>query len=451
MRLSRIPSIGVLGFSQIVCVGISVAGFAILARTIGPTPFAVFASISFAFTLIALATDLSPQGFLLVRGYTLDARRSARQIATLSAGFGSVVVLAVVYFCVPLALKVDVSITAAVVTGAAVALQFLSQNLRAPLLEIRAYSSIAVSDIVAYLTSVAVAIGLSQLWPTVETLCTQLLVLVMVRNAVMVVRHVQLRRLLQPSVSEDPAADSFRAAVSYGSRVLPLNVSSYASRSLDSGVLPAILSLQAAATYSRSFQLVVAPLTQLQLAVGGAAVARLAEAKRSGDFKLLSRRIWRMVCLFSSCASTLICLLSPVISRVFFGPTWLNPGAFISAMSCLLPGFFVVTFCAWHLQVGAVLRRSVAQLLIGLIVPLSAIAGALTFGPQGALLGLVGASLFVPLLVLGVQYSMLPPFTTRKGLQAQFVGAWALPAIAFVSTSVFFSDFWRIQWTQMTH
>ncbi len=63
---------------------------------------------------------------------------------------------------------------------------------------------------------------------------------------------------------------------------MPLNVASYASRSIDSGVLPLILPAAAAATYSRSYQLIVSPVTQIQLSLGGAIVERLARHSSRG-------------------------------------------------------------------------------------------------------------------------------------------------------------------------
>ncbi|UFU14571.1 oligosaccharide flippase family protein [Curtobacterium sp. C1] len=383
--------------------------FAILSRLIAPSAYAQFAVLAFVYTICSLATDLSSMGFLLVHGDSATNRRLAWRSATLSAAGGAclLAIAATTLTLAPLPLGPPGLANSAILVLGLVA-QALSQPPRAQLMLRRAYSRIAVTDIAATAVTVVVTVLLAQVNASVTVLCTQLTLLSVVR--LLLVAALSARRETFSDMANGSSGGAAMGPVAYGLRVLPLNVASYASRSIDSGVLPLILPATAAATYSRSYQLIISPITQIQLSLGGALVERLAR-HADGDPAAARRfngALWAALHTLTFSAAIALSLGAPLIQSIFFGPAWQHVDVFVAAMAALLPSLTLSTYISWKLQISANIRHSLANLTVLMLVPFLAITLALTSGTSGAVIGLAAGALIQGLLLAIMHRSYLP-------------------------------------------
>jgi len=403
------PSIGWLPAGQVVLLVASLLTFAVLSRLIEPAAYAQFAVLTFAYTLCSLATDLSSMGFLLVHGDFAANRRAAWRSAYISATGGVLLLLAANTLLVAAPLPLGppgVLNTAVLVVG--LAAQALSQPPRGQLMVRRAYSQIALTDVSATVVTFGATIALASLYPSVTVLCVQLSLLSVARLGLVTALNARHNR--RNKSSSELLGPATANPITYGLRVLPLNVASYASRSIDSGVLPLILPAAAAATYSRSYQLIVSPVTQVQLSLGGAIVERLARHAQGDrlNAKRFDRRLWLALHSLTFTAAVALSLGAPVVQALFFGPQWTHVDLFVAAMAALLPSLTLSTYISWKLQIRADIRHSLANLLVLLLVPFFAIALAMTSGTTGAVIGLATGALFQGVILAILHRSFIP-------------------------------------------
>ena len=434
--------LGWLPASQLASLAVSTVGFAVLARTLGPAPFAIFATLIFVYTLLALGLDLSPQGYLLVNGITRSSSKAAWRVATASGAIGAI---ALGLLCVTILPSGGGPSKTAIgmCLGIAVLTQFLGQVPRAFLITERRYRTAAIIDLASTILSVSCAIALSLIIKDVAILCAQVMAYALLRLLLMFMAS---RRQI-PYTSGDAGVSSI---VSYGIRVLPLNVASYASRSLDSGILPMILPAAAAATYARSYQIVVTPVTQAQLSVGSAILQKLAAQKSQGNIDHALQRTWHTLQTTIGLCAAIIGILATPLGYVLFGPNWPMPHVFLSAMTCSLPSLATFMYFSWQMQLTANGKHSIAQLVLSICTPLTVVAAALFAGVQAGTLALVISSLAMPTFAISVYNRILKPTATSTlkpaRMQLQLFCAWVVPAAIFTITSIS-SGFWsHTQW-----
>lgn len=422
-KLPRISTLGWLPVSQAGVMVVSLTAFAFLSRLIGPEAYAQFAVLAFVYSICALVTDFSAMGYLLVHGDSAATRR-ASWVSAVSSSFSGVIVLAAVLAAMsfaPLPLGPPGFANSAILVAGLVA-QALAQPIRGQLMLRRDYPQIATTDFLATLVAYGTTILVATRTESVTVLCMQL-------TLTSVLRLLLLRLMLRRHRTADDRLDRARSgrsaeAFAYGLRVMPLNVAAYASRSIDSGVLPLILPAAAAATYARSYQLIVSPITQVQLSLGGAIVERIARHETSSpdERNRFDKRLWLTLHAVTLFAAVALSLCSPLIKAVFFGPGWLHVDLFIASMGVLLPALTLSTYMSWKLQVRANLRHSLMNLTILMLVPSFAIVAALLAGTTGAVVGLaVGALTQGCCLALVHRRSL--PVTLRYAL-AQIVLEW---------------------------
>ena len=285
---------GWLPAGQAVSLVISTVTFAVLARTLGTGPFAVFATVLFVFSVVSLLCDLSPQGFIIVHGDDQATRRATWFIvAATSAVAGAAIFVLTGAASLLIVGEILPPLAAGALSAACIA-QYIAQVPRARLVIARRYKTLAIVDISATLVAGVTAVAVSLVIASVIALAVQLLVLGVVRGGLLVIAERSLQR--------GPAGDSeiVRSAhvLRYGARVLPVNIASYLSRSLDTGFLPAFLPAAAAAAYARSYQLVVVPIGQIQLSLGPAILERLSTRATKGvsGYFLSAARQWPPLC-----------------------------------------------------------------------------------------------------------------------------------------------------------
>jgi len=408
-RFRSLSSLGWLPGSQVVLLVVSLATFAVLSRLIAPDAYAQFAVLAFVYTLCALGTDLSAMGYLLVHGDSPRNRRSAWKSASLSAGSGAAVLLLAFLALnpAPLPLGPPGVLNTAVLLAGLVA-QALVQPLRGRMMVERTYSRIAVTDVSATILAYAVTILLASQGGSVTVLCAQLAMTSVLR--LIIITILSRRGAVGGFNSSENEAESAVDPLAYGLRVMPLNVASYASRSIDSGVLPLILPAAAAATYSRSYQLIVSPVTQVQLSLGGAIVERLARHTNepgSGAANF-DKRLWLALHSVTFVAAVGLSLCAPFIEHVFFGPKWFHVDLMVSSMAALLPALTMSTYMSWKLQIRADLRHSMTNLAVLMLVPVLAIVLALVGGTVGAVIGLAAGALLQGSCLAVVHRKFLP-------------------------------------------
>lgn len=430
-RFGKSLSLGWLPASQALSLIASLAAFAVLSRELGPASYAQFAVFVFVYTMAALATDFSAMGFLLVHGVSGSLRRAAWSSSLVSAAAGVVVLSGALFLLSFMDLPtgppraVDVFI---LVSG--LVAQALIQPLRGQLMVFRRYPTIAVTDVGATLVGFGSAIFLAAQIHSVTVLCVQLALTSVARLVLTLALSILVGRKVSPDAGKGTVAGTVLEAPNpfrYGLKVLPLNVASYASRAIDSGTLPLILPVGAAAAYARSYQLIVTPVTQVQLSLGGAIVERMARrAAQPGDDGTFDKRVWKALHLVTFAAAIVLSLGAPVLEAVFFGPGWVHVALMISSMALLLPSLTLSSFMSWKLQIKAELRHSLLNLGVLLLVPMLAIVLGLLYSTNGALIGLALGALVQGLALATLHRSLLP--VTLKYAIVQILVEWAVLA-----------------------
>jgi O-antigen/teichoic acid export membrane protein len=417
---------------------ISTGGFAVLARVLGPEPYAKYAVILFVFTATSLFVDLSPQGFAIVTGFRSRVPALAAQIAAISASVGTVVLAGVILGANALFPGKEITLVETVLLELAFVGQMLAQVPRSFLVLAKRYRPMALVDVCSTAIGLMVAIGVAFAFHSALALTIQLAATALVRA---ILTSLVLPRDFSRAFVGDSSALSLRKSIAYGVRVIPLNLASYLSRSLDSGILPGILPAAAAAGYARTYQIVVVPITQLQLSLGPAVLERLSrgfELEGKHDHAL-STRLWRMLHVVAVVSGVAVAMLSPLLQAVLFGPGWPMVNVMITAMGCLLPALATATYCSWALQVQSTLSKTFSHLAVMLITPILAILGAVMGGTQLALIGLVvGAgvqSIGLAILHFRILPDRLAPTLTRLLVE------WTIMAAVFVISATL-SGFW---------
>ncbi|MBT2502715.1 oligosaccharide flippase family protein [Curtobacterium sp. ISL-83] len=415
---------------------VSLTTFAILSRLIGPVAYAQFAVLAFVYTICALATDLSAMGYLLVHGDTPHHRRAAWKSALTSAACGLVILLiallALSFAPLPQGPPGPVNMA---VLGTGLVTQALVQPLRGRMMIGRSYARIATSDVIATVIAYGITVAIATRSASVTVLCVQLALTSLLRLVIFAALSPRNSRGPRTSVKSDlrdglsTSVDPFR----YGLQVMPLNVASYASRSIDSGILPLILPATAAATYSRSYQLIVTPITQVQLSLGGAIVERLArhESSTPEDRTRFDKRLWTALHALTFTAALVLSVSASLIQKVFFGPGWFHVDLMVASMAALLPSLALSSYMSWKLQIRADFRHSIVNLVVLMLVPFLAILLAAIAGTTGAVIGLIVGAL-TQAGCLAVLHRKFLPVSLRAAL-AQIAIEWlVLAALVFV-------------------
>jgi O-antigen/teichoic acid export membrane protein len=383
----RLRKFGWLPLSQGIVFIVSTASFAVFARVLGPEPYARFAYILLIFTAVSLLTDLSPQGYILVRGAFSNTIRTAHRLAVLSGGLGSVFLTGALLFG-PVTLIPGGRLTApeiALVLAAMLA-QLGMQVSRASLVTAARYRAMAVADVGGTVIGIAAAFLSVSLGATGIALLVQLATAAICRASLVVVLAGSARKL----VSEGPR-EEFVSALHYGFRVIPLNLAAYLGRSLDSGLLPILVSPGAAAGYARSYQVVVTPFVQLQLSLGPAILERFARERReaTSTARTAQAQLWNIMLGLAGGFGVFVILASGLIEDVLFGPQWPMVQVTIAAMASCLPGIAIASFGSWMTQIDGGGGRTAAHFAGVLVTPIAVITAA-GFGDfQLALIALV--------------------------------------------------------------
>ena len=415
--------LGWLPLSQAFSLVLSLVGFAVLSRLLGSASYAQFAVLVFVYTLSSLATDLSAQGYVLVHGSSQWTRRAANRSALLSGVAGAILLALVLLFLNRLPLPLGPpTIVEMLLLLVSLVFQSAVQPVRGSLLVQRHYGRAASSDIISTAAGFAGSVALALHVHSPVVLCAQLAIVSVIRY--MVARAVLVRSMRESFEEDFGRSTNDQGPIAFGLRVLPLNVASYASRSIDSGILPFILSPAAAASYARSYQLIVTPITQVQLSLGGVIVERLATHARSSLSATadLPKRIWRVLSLTTFGSGLLLSVAAPAIQDIFFGPGWFHVRVTIAAMACILPAMTLSAFIGWQLQVAGDVRSALVNLTVLMLVPFLAILGGVLFAQDGALVGLVLGAL-VQGIALAIAHRVLLPEGLKRSL-IQIIVEW---------------------------
>jgi len=430
---SRRWRLGWLPTGQITSVAISTGCFAVLARTLGPEPFSQFALLIFVYTITSLAVDLSPAGYLLTHSWQNPKTvRATKTVAVASGAVGALVLVPTVAI-IASSLSFDDAWVTAAILGLSLVIQSLTQVPRAILIRLQKYRRVAEGEIVATLLAAIIAIAISIAIHSTIALVLQLLTLSLIRCLWMsVVEGYAKMPQLQAGSPAIPAI------ITYGFRVLPLNVAAYLSRSLDSGILPLLIPSVDAATYARSYQVVISPVSQAQVSLGGVVLAHLSDAGIGEARTKASARVWSVLLYGSGVASVAIAAGSSLIAIVLFGSKWPDAPVFITAMACAIIPLATALYSSWQLQLEARYGRSIAQLGAALVSPASVLASASMFGTVGAIVALVVSSALVPHVYIAMHGST-PGGRIRRHGQAATISA-ILTAIFFVIATS--NQFW---------
>lgn len=444
--VNLIRRFGVLPLSQGVVLAMSTLTFAWLARQLGPEHYARFAVILLAFSATSLITDLSPQGYVLVHGMKSGAIKAARHAAVISAVSGSAllcIILIAAKSTIPGASPGMLEISLLCLTLAA---QSFTQVPRARLVISGRYKSMATTDIIGTALGCAAAIVLAQTNYNAFALVLQLSLTVFIK---LVVTHALSRDHVSgpgpqaPGACKNSQRRNLIEAVTFGVRVIPLNLASYLSRALDSGLLPSLVSATAAAGYARSYQLVVVPISQLQLSLGSVIVEKFSRAKRDGGdgSTAASLKLWVWLQRLSILSGIAVILGSSIIQHLLFGPRWPLVNVTLSAMATCLPGVAAAAFGAWSTQIEGGKIRTLCHFLSVLITPLTVVITAASVNFTAALGSLVIAGGVIQPILLALVHRQSIPLSMFRIVLVQFL-QWSVVAILFLYTATV-SGFWE--------
>ncbi|XAS66652.1 oligosaccharide flippase family protein [Micrococcaceae bacterium Sec5.7] len=429
---------GVLPLSQGIVLTLSTVTFAWLARELGPEQYARFAVILLFFSAISLVTDLSPQGYILVKGLQPGILSTARRVSLISAAIGStllMVALLTANYSIPLGSPKLLEVAMLCLT---LATQAFMQVPRAELVVSGRYRAMAMTDIIGTLSGCIAAILLAQSTYRAYSLVAQLAVTVLTKFLITILMSLGAPRAVQQSRKGPPLWE----AVAFGLRVVPLNLASYLSRALDSGLLPSIVSATAAAGYARSYQVVVVPISQLQLSLGSVVVEKFSKAKRDDLNRagIASLKLWIWLQRIAILSGVLIVLSSSLIQFILFGPRWPLVNVTLSAMATCLPGVAAAAFGAWSTQVEGGKLRTLFHFLAVLTTPISVVATATTVNFAGGLVSLVIVGGLIQPLTLALIHRQSIAMALSRIFVVQFFQWFVVASLFFIVATT--SGFW---------
>lgn len=420
---------GILPVSQAVALTLSTITFAWLARELGPEQYARFAVVLLFFSAISLVTDLSPQGFVLVQGLNPGILRASRRVARISA-FTGASALAVALFALGNAVPVSppdlIEVSLLCLTLMA---QAYTQVPRAEMVVTGRYRSMAVNDIAGTVAGCVAAILFAGSDLSDYALVVQLATTVICK---FVITATLARGSVPTRQHESRSGTNLLEAVAFGIRVIPLNLASYLSRALDSGLLPQLVSATAAAGYARSYQVVVVPISQLQLSLGSVVVEKISKAKRSSfnGSNDASLKLWTWLQRIALFSGLVIVLSSSLIEVLLFGPRWPLVNVTLSAMATCLPGVAAAAFGAWSTQVDGGRVRTLLHFIAVLSTPVAVVVTASLSDFHGALISLVVIGGLLQPLALALIHRQSIRINTTKIFLVQLC-QWLLVASAF--------------------
>lgn len=361
---------GALVASQVVTSLASIAIFAVLARTLGPIPFAGFAVAVFGFTMVSLISDASVQSLLLVNSTNASIGDLALRLTLISCvGGGILVIFVTQVISSVLGQSAHVRLTLTLAFSVALVAQFATQFFRAFLLIEGKYVALASVDVLSVLMAGfgAVSLSMSPNIDGVSLLAGQL-------SLAACLRCVGHWLVFQSASRRAGPVDHGRQwtlcdGLRFSGRMIPMNVSAYAGRALDSGLLPLFVDARLGATYSRSYQVSAFPLLQVQLSIAPLVLRRVFRAREAGEPDVERRLYWWIVA-FSWCAAGGVLLGAPIIHRVLFGEDWVMVVETVSGMSILLPGLAFASLASWFRQFSPSGRRSLLHLFLVLVSPI---------------------------------------------------------------------------------
>lgn len=438
---SLIRRFGVLPLSQAIVLTLSTLTFAWLARELGPEYYARFAVILLFFSAISLITDLSPQGFILIQGLRPGVLGTAMKVSLISAFIGSITLmtaLLTVGGSIPFNPPDLIEVGLLCITLAA---QALTQVPRAEMVVSGRYKSMAVTDCISTIAGCSAAILCALSTFSNYALIAQLAVTVIFKLIITGL----MSRAAEIALHELGPRPGLLEAIAFGIRVVPLNLASYLSRALDSGLLPSFVSPGAAAGYARSYQVVVVPISQLQLSLGSVVVEKFSKAKRSSleESNDASLKLWIWLQRIAILSGVIIIISSSLIQFVLFGPRWPLVNVTLSAMATCLPGVAAATFGAWSTQIDGGKVRTLLHFVFVLFTPVAVVLTAASWNFTAALVSLVFVGGLVQPLALGLVHRESIAMPTAKIVIVQFLH-WMIVAVLFLLVATN-SGFWSAQ------
>lgn len=388
------------------------------------------------FTAISLVTDLSAQNYTLINGSDRGSVAIGRRLSNLSSFLGLTLLLGAALTLNLGPPLFQLNATEVFLMVLALFGQVRMQVPRALVIIRRDYRLIALADIVAALCGVILAVVLALLGFEIVALLSQLAATACLRSIII--------SIPRPPLGEDSSCRrprSLRHGVRFGLRVIPLNVASYLARSIDSGLLPLLVPAHLAAGYARSYQVIIAPVTQIQIALGPAILNRMAQDYRATNGTgPATKKIWRALQLVAFISAFLIICLSSIIQAIVFGPAWELVNVTIAAMATCLPGIAINAFGSWGAQIRGGAKRTWGHLLTVMLTPVAVLASSWFLGFHYALLALVLVGGLLQPCLMSVVHKSSIPFVTHHVLLV-IMGQWLVTSLAFAVVS-YVAGFW---------
>ena len=282
------------------------------------------------------------------------------------------------------------------------------------------FGALGVVDVSAQVAGIAVAVGGALagwgLWALVaQQVCVAVVGLVVV-TALSTFRPVLPRR----------GGPSVRPFLGFGGAVLGTQAITYATKNVDTVALGAVWGAGPLGLYTRAYQLLMAPLNQINAPLTRVALPVLTRVHGTRDYGRYLARAQLVACYLTATAFAVAAALAVPVVAVLFGPRWAGVAP-VFAILAVGGVFRAVAQIAYWVFLSA--GRPGAQLRLTLVTgPLTValILAGLPWGPVGVAAGHSVAHLLVWVLQLAVAGR-----ATGTDVRPLFAGA--LRAIGFVA------------------
>lgn len=332
------PQAGAAAWSlggRLIAQAVQIGGFIVLARLLGPHDFGIVAIATIFVSFSQIFTDLGVGPAVVARTELTEEYLSTA--FWLNAVSGLVVALAVAPIGLLLAAWFDLSALRWVMPVLSLGFVFSVSAVSVALLEREfRFRAIAAIDIAGVLVAQAVTVILAETGYGIAGLALTSVVAAVVTSA--------LALLLAGWRPRARATRSdFRALRMYAVPLIGFNAVNYWARNIDNLLIGRVFGANPLAFYSRSYQLMLVPIQQVNYALDR--FLQVAFARDVRDRELLERRHRRaetMVAYFGFTACALIAPSASDIVREVFGGPW-HPMARLLAIFALSIGPQVVT------------------------------------------------------------------------------------------------------------
>lgn len=418
-----------LVFSQGISFGLSIVSTMVLARLLIPADFGIIGMVTVLINFLIMFKDVG-----LSTATIQNEKIDSQQISTLfwfnaliSLGLGIVILLSSPLIAI-FYKKPELTAITAVLSFSFVIQGFTIQH-SALLQRHLKFTALAINDIIAQISMMAVAITMAafgfRYWALVGG------------NIARTVTLVALTFYSCPWLpGKMQKGAGVRSMLKFGGHLTLSNFVNYLSRNLDSLLIGRVIGAAPLGLYSRAFNLLMTPLTQIRAPLTTMSLPVLSSLKNDPTrYQNYFQKLLDISVSLALPVSVYCFLESEFLIRILLGQQWMGAVPVFKILS--VAGVFVATSGAPGLVMlshGFSKRYMYLTIVTSVIISISFIAG-VSFGITGVAFGYMIASFFImiPLIYFGIKGTPVKLQLIFKSIRGPFFAA----TIAGISTYIF--------------